>query len=392
MLKKELDITNIELTEYIANVNIHRHSKLSKKEFLNRLEYVKAIRVRDESIHYDLKTLEDLKILKYLHDLIRNGNFKGYIFEKYIQKYKRQIFIFGIPSNIYWWLRNTEFEIIQKQLYNWQVASFFIDDELKMLVEDEIHPFILKDIIKIKKEYYDKYRIDSIDDYDEFDFKKIYNNISIELTGALPPKFLDYPFLKYGINSKDWRIKIGPTCNFTIEIGYFTEFDWISKFEKNQNKFEKYLGKSFNNIDFEDYLTQLEFDSLERSDSKLEFWEIWKSTFENYDISNSFIYEKLSIDNECGNIYLIKEELNKSIKIGWTKSNVEKRLLALQTGNSQNLIIVGYFRTSSIRTEKALHQKFKNKRISNGSEWFNLNENDINNILDSKWRIENNIF
>lgn len=101
MLKKEIDLLSLDYTEYIANVNIHKNIKLSKANFLKRLESVKAIRVRDESINYNIKTLEDLKVLKYLHYLIRNGNFKGYIFEEYIQKYQRQIFIFGIPSKIY---------------------------------------------------------------------------------------------------------------------------------------------------------------------------------------------------------------------------------------------------------------------------------------------------
>lgn len=166
----------------------------------------------------------------------------------------------------------------------------------------------------------------------------------------------------------------------------------VIKNEKNQKNIEKYLGKSFTKIEFEDYLHLINNDSLESAESKSEFWEIWKDIYENYEISNSHFYNKLSVENEIGTIYLIQEEDKVSTKIGWTKGNVQKRLLALQTGNSQNLIIVGYFNTSNIKTEKILHQIYENKRVIDRNEWFNLTENDINNILNEEWRVENNIY
>lgn len=116
------------------------------------------------------------------------------------------------------------------------MASFFVFNDLSIFVEEEIHPLILKDILKIKEKYYDIHNLIPIEEFDNFnkhdDYKNIYNTISKQLTGALPPKFLEFPFLKYGISKKDWRVNIGVNCSFTIEIGYFNKFDWLSKMKK----------------------------------------------------------------------------------------------------------------------------------------------------------------
>lgn len=68
-----------------------------------------------------------------------------------------------------------------------------------------------------------------------------------------------------------------------------------------------------------------------------------------------------------GSIYFISDGVN--IKIGYTKNNVEKRLKQLNTGNENNLYILGYI-NGTLDDEKHLHWKFGNHRIRQNGEWF----------------------
>jgi hypothetical protein len=82
-----------------------------------------------------------------------------------------------------------------------------------------------------------------------------------------------------------------------------------------------------------------------------------------------------------GYVYLIGEENNENkYKIGSTKcSDINKRLKQLQTGNSNQLFIKEYYETTKpFKLETMLHNKFKYKNVI--GEWFELDENDIENF------------
>ena len=68
-----------------------------------------------------------------------------------------------------------------------------------------------------------------------------------------------------------------------------------------------------------------------------------------------------------GYIYFIATK--DKIKIGYTKNSVEKRLKQLQTGNDENLVLLGYLRGES-EEEKILHKQFSKYRIRHNGEWF----------------------
>lgn len=84
---------------------------------------------------------------------------------------------------------------------------------------------------------------------------------------------------------------------------------------------------------------------------------------------------------ESGFVYIIYfKDTNKTTfyKIGYAK-NVKTRISDLQTGNPFEINIMFCFYCNNMRdTEKELHIKFKNLRYS--KEWFNLEEENINNI------------
>lgn len=76
-----------------------------------------------------------------------------------------------------------------------------------------------------------------------------------------------------------------------------------------------------------------------------------------------------------GYVYLIEDINNNTFKIGVTKSDVNKRLKRLQTGNSTELRIRHQFKCNyPYRLETMLHTYYKNYRELN--EWFGLNNPD----------------
>lgn len=70
-------------------------------------------------------------------------------------------------------------------------------------------------------------------------------------------------------------------------------------------------------------------------------------------------------------IYFITN--GKSVKIGYTKNNIERRLKQLQTSCPQKLFILGWI-DGDKEKEKELHIQFSNSRIRSNGEWFNPTE------------------
>jgi len=75
-------------------------------------------------------------------------------------------------------------------------------------------------------------------------------------------------------------------------------------------------------------------------------------------------------------LYIITD--GKYYKI-WFSSNIDKRLLQIQTWNSNKIKFVKWYQTKyAHRIEKELHTIFRNKKIK--GEWFDLNLKDIDFI------------
>ena len=80
-----------------------------------------------------------------------------------------------------------------------------------------------------------------------------------------------------------------------------------------------------------------------------------------------------------GYVYLICDNANELYKIGVTKSDIEKRLKKLQTGNATELFLVNYHESNyPYRIESMLHNHFKSQNVLN--EWFELSHDDIINF------------
>lgn len=88
-------------------------------------------------------------------------------------------------------------------------------------------------------------------------------------------------------------------------------------------------------------------------------------------------------------VYLIKTIEDNKYKIGKT-NNINKRLKELQTGNSNELILVdSYYSKYSSKVESALHNFFKHKNIIN--EWFEFDQDDINKFKQLCKQTEENL-
>ena len=91
-----------------------------------------------------------------------------------------------------------------------------------------------------------------------------------------------------------------------------------------------------------------------------------------------------------GYVYLICDNANELYKIGVTKSNIEKRIKKLQTGNATELFLVNYHESNyPYRIESMLHNRFKSQNVLN--EWFELSKDDVTNFKNICLQIENMI-
>jgi exosome complex RNA-binding protein Rrp4 len=91
------------------------------------------------------------------------------------------------------------------------------------------------------------------------------------------------------------------------------------------------------------------------------------------------------------NVYLISAETNgkKLYKIGYTKRKVEERIKEFKTGNTAVFSIIEVFNSKwGTKIEASLHRQFNTKKV--GGEWFDLDENDLNNYLNLCEQLHNN--
>jgi predicted GIY-YIG superfamily endonuclease len=95
--------------------------------------------------------------------------------------------------------------------------------------------------------------------------------------------------------------------------------------------------------------------------------------------------------NNITYIYLIKSSINNYYKIGLAK-DINKRIKTLQTGNAEELILITSYKTNpkiAPKLEFSLHNYYNLKRIK--SEWFNLNDDDVNKFMEICEKNENNL-
>jgi hypothetical protein len=415
----------------LINQYLHQEAKLKKDQFLDRLKNVQQIRTGFLERNFLPGEAIEWEILEELHKAINSGVFrfgiKGY-----------RIFAFEVKKNLYDWFRNNDLQTIQKQVINWIAAVYLSRPYFQKYLDDYIYPPVLEEVKRVisvhySKDFTEKYKLLSlavetfnatfdghpneikIREYESFqnehagDIDRLfsakeseYENASFGYINCLPPVFLQNPFvIRETVKFDDYGLKHSPLIK--IKIAYFTGTDWLFIVERNMQKARELYSREIERghmkiSELEKLMKDAESDSMNRSEADKTIWNNWLYSYRNFDKTNSFIFSLFEQEANAGLIYLIRQRNTWFFKIGWTelksglteKESVEKRIASLQTGNPQPLDLVGFFRASSTKTERTMHNYFGSKRAT--GEWFLLSDSDWQNILNDDWRINNSIF
>ena len=366
----------------IINPYIHQDAKLKKDKFLERIKNVEFLRTNDFECDYLVGTSYQWDFFRELHDAIN----KGIVNFSYTSS---KVFAFRISRDLHDWFKNNGIETIQKQIINWNAAVYASSPDDHWFFETEIYGVVFNEIKNVAKLYYS----DELND-------STYEGASMNYINCLPPKFLKDPITKRIIFNKLGPM-FAPTLN--VEIAYFNQSDWVLIAERNEKQYREMHKHEIERgiitkSDIDRVFKHAETDTLQRAESDKEIFNEWLFSYKEFDRTQKHVFSLFDNDHAIGLVYVLRQRNTNKFKIGWTekkegqsiKESVESRVAQLQTGNADPIDVVGYFKASSVRTEKAVHEKFEEVRLT--GEWFRLTDKDCENILSDDWRVSNNIF
>lgn len=268
---------------------LHKRAGISRDEFLDRLEYVKAIRTRKNQLSFYFDSPNKWENIEHFHYIIKTGDFSK-------QKLSRQIpFALEIPISLFRWMKETPVQIIQKQILFW-LSGYYVFNTFKEYVSKELKEPIWREVKEIVNKYYPqdyqrKFIIDdNIDDPDiykkihEENIKYYWNSGKAFIGKDLPEIFVD-PSRNPVIQDIDNKWGLTNELQFEYSISYFTQIDWTTIVARNPKELGKRDSKEIKKI--------MEFgekDNLLRIESNQEMFEKWKYTYKMYDIRKSNIY------------------------------------------------------------------------------------------------------
>src|SRR6266567_1727068 len=345
---------------YVMNIHIHEDAKLSRKEFLQRVECVCAIRARWNSMGLTWYpcNAEQWNLLTHLHTAVRSGDF-GFVGSVRDYKY----FGLFLPRPQYAWLANNDLGVLQRQIIGFLAGIYSRDSEAEDVMSEQLYKPVYDEVRETASRYFDSETVRTLS---EDQFPEYYRRQFRAYTGAAPPVFLHRPECEV-----DDAVATAWGCDTRLHFGYgefyMFDTDWRNIMEKGQP----------------DKLLRAEADSV--------LWQRWKQTFELADSGRSHVFEIFATSPGKGYVYLIQQEGSDVYKIGWTTDGeISRRLSSLQTASAAKLSLVGSFSASSRQTEETLHRLFTPFRQR--GEWFKLSREQVNQLVDEQWRIEQQIF
>ncbi len=95
---------------------------------------------------------------------------------------------------------------------------------------------------------------------------------------------------------------------------------------------------------------------------------------------------------EKGTVYLLTEwgSSPERFKIGITKGSVEDRVNQLQTGSSDEIVmLMKYESYNYLKIEKMLHRKYSKYSTDGGQEWFQLPSAEVSDFIKECENIDN---
>ncbi|MDR8394640.1 GIY-YIG nuclease family protein [Aliifodinibius sp. S!AR15-10] len=395
-----MDFFDKRENKVLVNTSIHEKAKLSKEEFLSRVSNFKGLRTRIDHISLFIREESDHHYITDLWRLINEGDFRLRNFPNYV------LFVVALENKFFDWFWNTQIELIRKQICNWVSAICLKNPESKEDILNSLYEPYSKEIEYIIENFYssnfeEKYSFKGVEDDVQKQRELIlernseYEEASKSYLSSPPPKELPNPFDE-NISIRSYRGLRYVFPKIPVLGSYIREDDWVAIVERDMEKMKEYYGyntgkSQFSLKDLKEKLEYAETDTMMRGESETEPWEIWKGMFEDGK-NNDNLFDPIGNDLEGGFVYLRKEQGTSYYKIGYssTESGVKSRRSGLQTGNPRPLVLKGYFPVSSTKTESKIHEYFDSSRRE--GEWFELTEQQAENILDQEWRREKHFF
>lgn len=369
----------------VINPNLHKYIKKETREgFLNRVACVEAIRTDTDSsgcggLSLYIWSQETYEQFRNLKQIVSKGDFSGFDGEN------NYGYTFGIdiPDKLYDWILKNDVDLMYRQVFCWLAALYASDAGSRYIMLEQIYSPVFEEVLVIYKKYFEEY-VESEEEYSvrhekeeflTFEEEQIQSKILVEAYkeaclgyyGSLPPTIISNPLSLS--DPEGWKIGGGIADRFNISITrfWFTVRDWESIVIKGER------------------------DNLQRCESSEYYWERWKHQFSAFEVTNNHHFSLFNNKQKKGFVYLINQKDTPLYKIGFTTDkDIEKRKKGLQTGNANLLEIMGYFPCSGVKVEGNLHKIFSSQRLQ--GEWFELENDEVHNILNEKWRILNNIF
>lgn len=251
----------------LVNPFIHNTAKLSRENFLEKVEYVSHIRTAKNSqyVSFYITSIHEYNNLIKFHNLINNGvfDFKNY-----------HVFAVAIQPKLYNWFKTTSIVTSQKQITCWLAGLYFFQPDNNTIHNNQIYKPLLEEIHRIIREYYKGFILPNfpylqdkwITNNDTTLFEEQnrcileYKRICNLLCQTNPPEFLQSPF-DYEV-VEEW----GTNYNFQFIEAFFSDSDWKNIIIGNSR------------------------DSLRRVESKDTLWLKWKHIFSTFDLRNNFVY------------------------------------------------------------------------------------------------------
>jgi hypothetical protein len=255
---------------FIIDPFVHKKTKLSRDEFLNRFQFVKAIRTRNQELSFYFDSPDKWENIEHFHYLINNGDFSK-------QKISRQIpFAFSIPKLLFNWMKETPLLILQKQIMFW-LSGYYVFNSFREFIPGELLPHIWNEVSDIVNKYYPADFIERFKEEDEFDNYDLYKKRNEENTklyleaaklfiGRPLPEIFFTPNKNPIIFDRELNWGLNDKLQFEYSISYLTKEDW-------------------DNIIINEIA-----DDLLRNESDREMFGKWKHTYKMYEIRGNNIF------------------------------------------------------------------------------------------------------
>ena len=248
---------------------VHKKTKLSRAQFLDKVGYVEQIRtaINSNYISFYVTSIDENNNLLKFHDLVNKGIFE---FRDY------HVFAVAIQPKLYNWFRTTPIGMIQKQISCWLASSYFFQPDKRDIQKQQIYAPLFEEILEIIDIYYKDFELPNFKSleqklfenndekiFDQYDkCTKKYLEVCKAFYKTEPPEFLSSPF-EYK-NLKEWGVN--ERHNFEFVQAYFTEKDWGQIIEGDSQ------------------------DDLHRVESRDDLWLKWKHIYSTFDQRNDFVY------------------------------------------------------------------------------------------------------